>query len=122
MVYHGAGSHAALLGGGPCSSPAQTKQIAFCSKFASICGQTHLSNGGGEYTNCEADVAAMDVGKSTDKEGDTFGCRSYHLDVAETTASTGGATTHCPHASKFGGGMCASAAAQSQFKASKPQN
>ena len=58
-----------------------------------------------------ARIAHLKLGASGDSSGDTLACRVFHLGLA--TASADAATTHCPHASASGGGVCVSAQATS---------
>lgn len=65
-----------------------------------------------EYDNMQAcldQCGQWPVGAPADVDGDTLGCRLYHV----TVASTVDANEHCPHASPNGAGVCVEAAAPS---------
>jgi len=69
----------------------------FCEKYNATCSSIK------SWTGCATDFANINVGKG-DNPADTQACRLYHLGLAEASASA--ATTHCPHASNTGGGVC----------------
>lgn len=65
------------------------------------------SGANSQYTNkadCLTKCAGWQVGSPSDTSGNTLYCREYHRSVA--SQSTGNATTHCPHTSDSGGGVC----------------
>jgi hypothetical protein len=67
---------------------------------------TNCTGGNAQYLSqeqCEAMCAVWPVGVETDTSGDTLGCRNTHAGYA---ATPGPATTHCPHAGPYGGGVC----------------
>ncbi len=70
----------------------------FCASYDPMCVATSLS---AAYGDCVAEVTAMAVGTEGDTSGNTFACRSYHLQAALADAAT-----HCPHAAADGGGVC----------------
>lgn len=61
-----------------------------------------------EYANkeeCLAQCAQWPVGLPEDTAGDSLGCRTYHVTVANMTDPN----VHCPHAGPTGAGVCVSA-------------
>ena len=73
--------------------------IQFCTDFASVCGGI---NPYADMAECMADFGMIPAGASTDLEGNTQGCRTYHAGAAQSNAAF-----HCPHAR--GAGPCADA-------------
>jgi len=75
---------------------------AYCDLYLMGCGDFK------EYDNKEAcldQCGQWPVGTPADLEGDTLGCRTYHVTVANAQDPD----THCPHASLNGGGVCVAA-------------
>lgn len=64
--------------------------MQFCTDFASVCGSV---NPYADMAECMADFAMIPVGTSTDLEGNSQGCRTYHVGAAQSNAPF-----HCPHA------------------------
>lgn len=63
-----------------------------------------------EYDNnqaCLDQCSQWPVGEAGAVDGDSLGCRLYHVTVASTTEPL----THCPHAGPSGAGVCVDAAA-----------
>ena len=78
-------------------------------------GEAGASGFSTAYSDCMSEVTAMTLGALGDKNGDTFGCRQYHLSVAASGAGKSRRENHlapnlpqihCPHSSKDGGGVC----------------
>lgn len=75
----------------------------FCAAELTIC-----TAGSAQYADmatCLSNCGAYTVGVVTDTSGDTLGCRTYHLE-AGSTGVAGDVSTHCPHTSMSGGGVC----------------
>jgi hypothetical protein len=75
---------------------------AYCALYMSGCANF------AEYDNVEAcldQCSQWPVGTEADLEGDTLGCRTYHVTVANAQDPD----VHCPHASPNGGGVCSAA-------------
>ena len=72
--------------------------IQFCTDFASVCDGI---NPYADMAECMADFGMIPAGASTDLEGNTQGCRTYHVGAAQVNAPF-----HCPQAR--GAAPCAS--------------
>ncbi|MCY1057477.1 hypothetical protein [Nannocystis sp. SCPEA4] len=75
---------------------------AYCGTYMEAC--TDFA----EYDNMQAcldQCGQWPAGTPADVDGDTLGCRLYHV----TVASTVDADVHCPHASPNGSGVCVAA-------------
>ena len=72
--------------------------MQFCMDFSNVCGSV---NSYADMAECMADFAMIPVGASTDLEGNTQGCRTYHVGAAQVNAPF-----HCPQAR--GAAPCAS--------------
>ena len=76
----------------------------YCGIYATACVDSN------EYDNnqaCLDQCAQWPVGDAGAIDGDSLGCRLYHVTVASTTEPL----THCPHAGPNGAGVCVDAAA-----------
>jgi hypothetical protein len=82
-------------GGGTCT-PVTVTCADFCAETMSTCMDNWPDN-----VACEADCATWEAGCVEDTDGNTLGCRDYHLGAAAADAAT-----HCPHAGADGGGVC----------------
>lgn len=75
---------------------------AYCTLYMSGCANF------AEYDNmqsCLDQCSQWPVGTAADLEGDTLGCRTYHVGVANAQDPN----VHCPHASPNGAGVCVAA-------------
>lgn len=73
---------------------------AYCTLYMSGCADF------AEYDNmdaCLSQCAQWPVGEPGATEGDSLGCRTYHVTVANSQDPD----IHCPHAAPAGGGVCA---------------
>jgi len=72
-----------------------TKCESYCAVQAAVCTGATNQQFGGVVADCVTACDAWTLGMDTDKSGDTFGCRAYHLLVA--SESTANADNHCKH-------------------------
>ncbi len=74
---------------------------AYCATYVTACKDFS------EYDNeaaCLAQCGQWPVGDPAAIDGDSLGCRTYHVTVASTTEPN----VHCPHAGPSGAGVCVS--------------
>jgi hypothetical protein len=79
--------------------PADLSCDSYCSIYATACADF------AEYANdadCLANCAQWPVGVQDETEGDSLGCRLYHVTVASQTEPD----MHCPHSGPSGDGIC----------------
>ena len=98
--------HAGPSGGDVCGS--------WCTNYCALAGKN--CTGGDElFSNVDDCTTACagfaETGAANDVDGDTVQCRIYHLGVAGNS-DAGGASTHCPHGSSDGGGVCVAPVAE----------
>jgi len=94
--------HASPTGGYACGTACEN----YCDAEWSTC--TGNLTQWASRTQCLAACATWPVGMVNDTSGDTYGCRKYHVSVANTTAAN--AQIHCVHTGPLGGyGVCGSA-------------
>lgn len=72
----------------------------YCTGILAACTGTNEQYNA-DHQACLDACGAMPRGEDTDTEGDTLGCRNYHLGAAE-----GDPAGHCDHAGPGGGGVC----------------
>lgn len=98
-----------IIGGPPLVDPNPAAKyqyngcVQFCTNIMATCTGDNV-----QYLTqtsclawCNTQAHTVNFGTPT---GNTFECRSYHLDVAKLSA--GNATIHCKHAGAKGGGVC----------------
>ena len=90
--------------GGALPPPAPTCED-FCAKVAVACtgANVQYANPGECISYCKNE-GKIPAGATTDKSGNTIGCRTYHAGLAAVSSSN--AASHCPHAGKSGGNVC----------------
>ena len=92
-------THAGPTGGGVCGT---NTCATFCPLESAICAGTYAANGAQSCaTLCPGFASTNMPYNSMDQSGNTIECRFYHLTAASTDP-----TTHCPHTSSTGGGVC----------------
>ena len=109
--------HASLLGGGVCVVPKEDEKAAlaakiklYCKDYVTTCAGNSMAYA--DVADCIARATKFPVGEKDATAGNSLTCRVYHLGVAKTADPK----KHCPHASLYGGNVCADERGKRQFQ------